>query len=47
MAPGIFVRKIGMTHIFDDNGTNIPVTLVQAEDCQISQIKTSKIFRGN
>jgi large subunit ribosomal protein L3 len=42
MAPGIFVRKIGMTHIFDENGTNIPVTLVQAEDCQISQIKTSK-----
>jgi large subunit ribosomal protein L3 len=42
MAPGIFVRKIGMTHIFDDNGTNIPVTLVRAEDCQISQIKTCK-----
>jgi large subunit ribosomal protein L3 len=42
MAPGIFVRKIGMTHIFDENGTNIPVTLVKAEDCQISQIKTSK-----
>jgi large subunit ribosomal protein L3 len=42
MAPGIFVRKIGMTHIFDENGTNIPVTLVQAEECQISQIKTSK-----
>ena len=35
MAPGIFVKKIGMTHIFDESGANIPVTLVRAEDCQI------------
>jgi large subunit ribosomal protein L3 len=42
MAPGIFVKKIGMTHIFDESGANIPVTLVRAEDCQISQIKTCK-----
>ena len=40
MTIGIFVRKIGMTHIFDKDGTNIPVTLVRAENCQISQIKT-------
>ena len=39
MALGIFGRKIGMTHIFDENGTSIPVTLVKTENCQISQIK--------
>jgi large subunit ribosomal protein L3 len=42
MAVGIFARKIGMTHIFDKNGESIPVTLVRAEDCQVSQIKTSE-----
>jgi large subunit ribosomal protein L3 len=42
MDIGIFVRKIGMTHIFDENGANIPVTLVRAENCQISQIKTTE-----
>lgn len=42
MAVGIFARKIGMTHIFDKNGESVPVTLVRAEDCQVSQIKTSE-----
>ena len=40
MTVGIFGRKIGMTHIFDENGASIPVTLVKTENCQISQIKT-------
>lgn len=40
MAVGIFGRKIGMTHIFDENGSSIPVTLVKTQNCQISQIKT-------
>ena len=42
MAVGIFARKIGMTHIFDKNGESVPVTLFRAEDCQVSQIKTSE-----
>jgi len=40
MTIGIFGRKIGMTHIFNENGSSIPVTLVKTENCQISQIKT-------
>jgi large subunit ribosomal protein L3 len=40
MTVGIFGRKIGMTHIFDEKGSSIPVTLVKTENCQISQIKT-------
>nr|YP_010930408.1 ribosomal protein L3 [Ochrosphaera neapolitana]WKK50136.1 ribosomal protein L3 [Ochrosphaera neapolitana] len=39
MTIGVFGRKIGMTHIFDENGFSIAVTLVKAEDCLISQIK--------
>ena len=34
-------KKIGMTHVFDDNGNVIPVTVVQAGPCTVTQIRTS------
>ena len=34
-------KKIGMTHIFDDNGNVIPVTVVQAGPCTVTQVRTS------
>tara|TARA_B100000683_G_scaffold167183_1_gene161097 strand:- start:13729 stop:14352 length:624 start_codon:yes stop_codon:yes gene_type:complete len=40
MSIGLFGRKLGMTQIFSDDGTSIPVTLIKAENCQVSQIKT-------
>ena len=40
MSIGLFGRKIAMTQIFADDGTAVSVTLVQAEPCQVSQIKT-------
>jgi len=40
MSIGFFGRKLGMTQIFANDGTSIPVTLIKAETCQISQIKT-------
>ena len=40
MAIGVFGEKLGMTHIFDDQGVSIPVTLIKIDGCQISQIKT-------
>ena len=42
MAIGIFGRKLGMTQMFDENGVLNSVTLVQADPCQITQIKTSE-----
>ena len=42
MVAGIFGKKLGMTHIFDKDGSSVPVTLIKAEPCQISQIKTEK-----
>jgi large subunit ribosomal protein L3 len=42
MSVGLFGKKLGMTQIFDENGTIIPVTLVKAEPCQISQVKTKE-----
>ena len=40
MTIGIFGEKLGMTHIFNEDGVSIPVTLLKVDTCQISQIKT-------
>ena len=37
---GILGKKIGMTHIFDENGRSVPVTLVEAGPCFVVQVKT-------
>ncbi len=37
---GIIGKKIGMTSIYDENGKNIPCTIVVAGPCVITQIKT-------
>lgn len=37
---GILGHKIGMTQIFDDKGLSVPVTVVQAGPCYVTQIKT-------
>lgn len=36
---GIIGKKIGMTRIFDERGRNIPVTVIEAGPCYITQIK--------
>ncbi|MGP0129113.1 MAG: 50S ribosomal protein L3 [cyanobacterium endosymbiont of Rhopalodia musculus] len=43
MAVGILGTKLGMTQIFDqETGLAIPVTVVQAGPCTVTQIKTSE-----
>lgn len=37
---GIIGKKIGMTSIFDDNGKNIPCTIIEAGPCVVTQIRT-------
>ena len=37
---GLLGKKIGMTRIFDDLGNAVPVTVVQAGPCYITQVKT-------
>ena len=37
---GLIGRKIGMTQIFDDTGAAIPVTIIEAGPCIITQIRT-------
>ena len=37
---GIIGRKIAMTSLFDENGKNIPVTIVEAGPCVVTQVRT-------
>jgi large subunit ribosomal protein L3 len=39
---GILGSKVGMTRFFKPDGTNIPVTVIQAGPCVVTQVKTSK-----
>jgi large subunit ribosomal protein L3 len=38
--PGLIGRKIGMTRIFDEEGTQIPVTVIEAGPCPVVQVKS-------
>ena len=35
--------KLGMTQIFDEEGKHVPVTLIEAGPCEITQIKTKDV----
>lgn len=39
---GIIGRKVGMTQIYNENGDAIPVTVVQAGPCYVTQIRTQE-----
>ncbi len=39
---GIIGKKIGMTSIFDDNGKNVPCTVIEAGPCVVTQVKTKE-----
>ena len=40
MVEAILGKKLGMTQIFDEKGTVIPVTVIQAGPCKVTQIRT-------
>lgn len=42
MSVGILGTKLGMTQVFDDQGRAIPVTVIQAGPCTVTQIKTKQ-----
>ena len=42
MAKGILGKKVGMTQYFTDDGTLVPVTVVEAGPCVVVQIKTEE-----
>jgi len=40
MIGGLLGKKIGMTQIFTEDGTMVPVTVIQAGPCHVLQVKT-------
>ena len=40
MKKAILATKVGMTQIFDEVGNLIPVTVLQAGPCVVTQVKT-------
>lgn len=37
---GLIGKKVGMTQIFDDDGVAVPVTVIQAGPCYVTQVRT-------
>ena len=40
MSIGILGKKLGMSQFFDNEGKSIPVTVIEAGPCRITQVKT-------
>jgi large subunit ribosomal protein L3 len=40
MFKGLIGKKIGMTQIFDETGAAVPVTLIEAGPCFVTQVRT-------
>tara|TARA_B100000965_G_scaffold114340_1_gene94405 strand:+ start:269 stop:925 length:657 start_codon:yes stop_codon:yes gene_type:complete len=40
MSLGILGKKLGMSQLFDDQGRAVPVTLIEAGPCRITQLKS-------
>ncbi len=49
---GVVARKLGMTRVFDEAGTHIPVTVLSLDGCQVvglrtTEDRTTKVNRGS
>ncbi len=40
---GLIGKKVGMTSIFDENGKNIPCTVIEAGPCVVTQVRTLEV----
>ena len=42
MRTGLIARKLGMTRLFDEAGTHVPVTVLSLEGCQVTAHRTKE-----
>ena len=42
MKKAILATKVGMTQIFNEDGALVPVTVLQAGPCVVTQVKTKE-----
>lgn len=40
---GLIGKKVGMTSIFDENGKNIPCTVLEVGPCVVTQVRTEEV----
>jgi len=43
MLKGLIGKKIGMTQIFDETGAAVPITLIEAGPCYVTQVRTLEL----
>jgi large subunit ribosomal protein L3 len=41
--PGLIGRKIGMTRIFDEEGVQVPVTVIEAGPCPVVEVRSDEV----
>src|SRR5207244_10613524 len=46
MTSGLIGRKLGMTRVFSEDGTAVPVTIIQAGPCQVVQVRDQAVQLG-
>jgi large subunit ribosomal protein L3 len=42
MRTGLLAQKVGMTRVFDGEGTHVPVTVLKVENCQVVGVRTEE-----
>jgi large subunit ribosomal protein L3 len=46
MTNGLIGRKLGMTRVFGEDGTAVPVTIIQAGPCRVVQVRDQAVQLG-
>ena len=46
MATGLIGRKLGMTRVFTEDGTSVPVTVIEAGPCRVTQVRAGAVQLG-
>src|SRR5512135_2166656 len=46
MSTGLIGRKLGMTRVFTDDGTAVPVTVIEAGPCRVVQVRQQDVQLG-
>ncbi len=42
MRTGLIAQKLGMSRVFAEDGTHVPVTVLKVEDCQVVAVRTQE-----
>src|SRR5438045_8994494 len=46
MTAGLIGRKVGMTRVFVDDGSSVPVTVIEAGPCRVLQVRDAAVQLG-